>query len=559
MTNKLNRRQGMKIFNFLDGKGQMFVFGIIVVVLLTSGIGVVESRVALVEGDLEDMEEDALWESAQKKCLSNRDGWPEFNQDEYLAYLKKVEEANPGVDRKVILAALHAEEYPQDVYGALPLTTIPVFQVSPFPLFQHGDETAGWGKVNLLCEKGPGKEKIRYNPPKYVYDKNCQKIDIAHSYAGPRSDLGRGNGIGDLLGLWPWFMRRANTNWGDTVQSVGRTEGVTGWSLIDVPLTMIFGVSLGVMKVNWDPPEQYAGDYMGLWLSDYYRNPKNQNTPLSSAYKEYFDSQSGKRVCNNEEVCKKAGYYWYDDQCYEEPEYKKEKKCDVSHLNLCDNKYDCENVGRGYWYYDQCNMDPENKCDFEHLNLCKNEKDCDYIGRYWYDNQCNENPEKDTSAGDTSGGEFDCPIPIPKGAKHIVTDYEDYWVRSADYYPTRYNAVGPYKKWYDKEKTKKREFACRNNGVTMGWYEDGTLTSVANYKDGKLHGVLMRWYKDGTPHFEYNYKDGKKHGVQRNWHEDGTLWTEYNYKEGKLHGVQKMWGKNGTLYETIYENGKQVY
>jgi hypothetical protein len=87
-------------------------------------------------------------------------------------------------------------------------------------------------------------------------------------------------------------MRRANTNWGDTWQSV--------------------------MKMKWDPPDQFAGDYMGLWLSDYYRNPKNQNTPLSSAYKEYFDSQSGKRVCNNEEVCKKAGYYWYDDQCYEE-------------------------------------------------------------------------------------------------------------------------------------------------------------------------------------------------------------------------------------------------
>ena len=467
MTNKLNRRQGMKIFNFLDGKGQMFVFGIIVVVLLTSGIGVVESRVALVEGDLEDMEEDALWESAQKKCLSNRDGWPEFNQDEYLAYLKKVEEANPGVDRKVILAALHAEEYPQDVYGALPLTTIPVFQVSPFPLFQHGDETAGWGKVNLLCEKGPGKEKIRYNPPKYVYDKNCQKIDIAHSYAGPRSDLGRGNGIGDLLGLWPWFMRRANTNWGDTVQSVGRTEGVTGWSIIDVPLTMIFGVSLGVMKVNWDPPEQYAGDYMGLWLSDYYRNPKNQNTPLSSAYKEYFDSHSGKRVCNNEDVCKKAGHYWYDDQCYEEPEYKKEKKCDVSHLNLCDNKYDCEKFGKGYWYYGYCHMDPEE------------------------DTSAGGASGGDTSAGDTSGKEFTCPSP-PKEAKHIVTNTADYWKMPDG------KIVGQYQTWWDSATAYPPHKGDKTRRLWLGCYNT----------EGKWQGVWKRWDRYGYQDRKCNFNDG---------------------------------------------------
>jgi len=449
MANKLNRRQSMKIFNFLECKGQMFVFGIIVLILLTSGIGVVESRAELQEGVLEDMDEDALWESAQKKCkILNKE--PEFNQDEYLIYLKKVEEANPNADWKKIIAALHYSEFGVDIDGTLP---VPIISL---PLFKHGDETLGYKNVDLVCRIGT---TTNYNPPKYVYNKNCQKIDIAHSYAGPRSDLNRGNSIGDLFGLWPWFMRRANTNWGDTWQSAYRGR--------------------------WDPPDQFAGDDMGLWLSDYYRKSENQNTPLSSAYKDYFDSSSGKWACNNEEVCKGAGYYWYDDQCYEEPEYKKEKKCDVSHLNLCDNKYDCEKLGKGYWYYGYCHMDPE--------------KDTSNGG---------------TSAGDTSNGEFSCPTPIPKGAKHIVTDYEDYWVMLG-HYPVSYNAVGLYQRWYDKEKTKKRNFACHNT-------------------EGK-NGVSKSWYEDGTPQWEGNYKDGN------------------------LHGVQKFWGKDGAVAVYTWENGKQVY
>ena len=252
---------------------------------------------------------------------------------------------------------------------------------------------------------------------------------------------------------------------------------------------------------------------------------------------------------------------------------------------------------------DNCKDGKKDKCDFEHLNLCKNEKDCDYIGRYWYGNQCNENPEEDTSAGDTSVGEFDCPI--PKGAKHSVTSYSwgcyDYWKINGNY-------VGPFQSWSDTEKTKKHEFICYNaegkkHGVCWKWYEDGTLNFELNYKDGKLqvyrrldedgtlrieknykddklqlrewdedgtleyeknykddklHGVLRGWDEDGTLEYEWNYKDGKLHGVHRRWYEDGTLRIEKNYKDDKLHGVLREWDEDGTLeYEWNYKDGKK--
>ncbi|MEA2000176.1 MAG: toxin-antitoxin system YwqK family antitoxin [Euryarchaeota archaeon] len=235
------------------------------------------------------------------------------------------------------------------------------------------------------------------------------------------------------------------------------------------------------------------------------------------------------------------------DSCKKE----KEKKCDSEHLSLCDNENDCEDAG-GYWYNNQCNKEAEEKeeCDDEHLNLCDNEKECGDAGGYWYNNQCNVNPEEDTS-----DGEFNCPIPIPNEASHIVSDRREYW-------RTPNGFVGPHYSWYDREKTKKHCFRCYNiegkvHGVSKWWYEDGTLEIEGNYKDGKFHGVSKWWYEDGTLKEECNYKDGKRHGVSKWWYRDGTLKEECNYKDGKFHGVCKRWYEDGTLEEDNYKDGKR--
>jgi len=181
----------------------------------------------------------------------------------------------------------------------------------------------------------------------------------------------------------------------------------------------------------------------------------------------------------------------------------------------------------------------DGECDSEHLCLCDNENDCMTAGGYWYNDQCNECLEEGTSSG-----EFNCPIPA--GAKHILTDTGDYW-EIGD------KTVGPHQRWYDIEKTKKRYFTCRDaegkiQGLSIGWYEDGTLKSECNYKDGKREGVSKEWYKDGMLKSEYNYKDNKMDGVCRKWHKrSGPLYIECNYKDNKKNGAYKQWHINGTL------------
>jgi hypothetical protein len=223
----------------------------------------------------------------------------------------------------------------------------------------------------------------------------------------------------------------------------------------------------------------------------------------------------------------------------------------------------------------------DEECDCEHLCLCDNENDCMTASGYWYNDECNECPGEETSAG-----EFNCLIPA--GAKHVVTDTADYW-EIGDTLFGRGKTVGPHQRWHDKEKTKKESFVCRDaegriQGLCIGWYEDGTLKDELYYKDDKVEGVRRQWYKDGKLRSENNYKDGKmegvcrkfhkrseilwiecnykdnkKNGAYKQWHNNGTLMIEGNYKDDKEDGLFKQWRKDGTLRsECIYENGREI-
>jgi len=194
----------------------------------------------------------------------------------------------------------------------------------------------------------------------------------------------------------------------------------------------------------------------------------------------------------------------------------------------------------------------DEKCDCENPCLCDNEDDCVTAGGYWYNDQCNECPEEDTSAG-----EFNCPIPA--GAKHIVTDTGEYWEIEG-------KTVGPYQRWYDIEKTKKRDFTCRDaEGYIVrqkGWYENGALRLDCTSPDGKNPGENKWWYNDGTleMEFNYNYKDGKLRGIIKKWYKDGTLKEESNLDENRQKdGVCRGWFKSGKLkYECNFKEGKCV-
>ena len=175
----------------------------------------------------------------QKKCDDVKNLYPTLTQDEFLAYIQKVEQENSDMTKNQIIAKLHQKAYEIDVDSTY-------FGIR---LFQHGQQTDGFGKVKLPCR----------NEPKFVVTPQGTKIDIGHAYAGLRSDLNRGF-------LSRWLMRRVNTHWGDTYQTL----------------------------VHWDnryaPPDQRTGNDAGIWLAKYYLNSDNENKKLSEGFDDYFKS-----------------------------------------------------------------------------------------------------------------------------------------------------------------------------------------------------------------------------------------------------------------------------
>ena len=80
---------------------------------------------------------------------------------------------------------------------------------------------------------------------------------------------------------------------------------------------------------------------------------------------------------------------------------------------------------------------------------------------------------------------------------------------------------------------------------SAAWYKDnGKLSKVSQFKNGKLHGLSTRWYDNGQKQGELNYKDGKYHGLWTSWYDNGQKETEGNWKDGKLMSME-VWEPNG--------------
>ena len=67
-----------------------------------------------------------------------------------------------------------------------------------------------------------------------------------------------------------------------------------------------------------------------------------------------------------------------------------------------------------------------------------------------------------------------------------------------------------------------------------GYYENGNLEYVGNYKDGKEHGEFLYYYEDGTLQYEENWKNGLEHGTTKEYAPDGQLVLEQEWKNGNL-------------------------
>ena len=104
--------------------------------------------------------------------------------------------------------------------------------------------------------------------------------------------------------------------------------------------------------------------------------------------------------------------------------------------------------------------------------------------------------------------------------------------------------------------------SCNKPFVKKELFEDGSVKSEKTFKkvDGKeelLKEVVF--HPNGKKYIEGNYKNGLREGYWASWYEDGTLWSEGEFRDGESHGKRTVFHPNGTLYyEGRFEKGKRV-
>lgn len=95
------------------------------------------------------------------------------------------------------------------------------------------------------------------------------------------------------------------------------------------------------------------------------------------------------------------------------------------------------------------------------------------------------------------------------------------------------------------------------NGKWREWYIDGSKEAEGFFIMGK--GELTKWYKNGQKKSFTRYLKNLRHGKTLGWYENGIKKYEYEYSNGKVHGKRVRWKENGEIeLIEIYKNGEYV-
>jgi len=115
------------------------------------------------------------------------------------------------------------------------------------------------------------------------------------------------------------------------------------------------------------------------------------------------------------------------------------------------------------------------------------------------------------------------------------------------------------------------------NGVKHGrefdWDDDGTLSLIEPYVNGKIHGTAKQYGRDGSVIGTYSLrhgtgfdiwrvededgaitiseihtlKDGLRHGYEWWLSKPHVLWHELHFHEGEYHGIERQWNRANKL------------
>lgn len=80
------------------------------------------------------------------------------------------------------------------------------------------------------------------------------------------------------------------------------------------------------------------------------------------------------------------------------------------------------------------------------------------------------------------------------------------------------------------------------------WYNNNQIEEIRSFNsDSELDGKCVRFFEDGSFSAIAYYKNGVKDGLWRVWHPNGNIAYELQYKKGERIGVWKSYDPEGKL------------
>mgnify|MGYP003649419039 FL=1 len=94
----------------------------------------------------------------------------------------------------------------------------------------------------------------------------------------------------------------------------------------------------------------------------------------------------------------------------------------------------------------------------------------------------------------------------------------------------------------------------KKEGKHISYGENGRIETNVSYQNGMLHGVHEKWgYTIESGKFIQQslttFHKNKRHGPYKVWHRNGFLWEESNYHAGKLDGQYKEYDREGNIFK----------
>ena len=94
------------------------------------------------------------------------------------------------------------------------------------------------------------------------------------------------------------------------------------------------------------------------------------------------------------------------------------------------------------------------------------------------------------------------------------------------------------------------------NGQYKTFNGDGSVSSIAYYKNGDLDSTFKSWYSNGKPRMEVNYVNTERSGTWNYYYRNGTLSETEMYENGKLNGKDLQYNESGMIIrEYDFKNG----